>query len=152
MNNIKQSGYKSGLSSSFSSEAIAQFEEACKLEELQDWSAAKSKFKGACLMGHRDAAYRVGLLCLQGSDKDRLEAVFWFRKSANNNHPDALYQLGLIYEQGLGVAEDMEQAVRMWHSAAQGGSDDAQTKLASLPSNLARITWQKLEPRKTSSA
>lgn len=152
MNDHKYTGYRSGLDSVFSSEAIAQFKLACELEQNQEFSAAAARFKSASMMGHRDAAYRVGLLCLKGSDRIRREAAFWFQKAASFNNPDALYQLGLLYEQGLGVRQDIQHAVRLWHSAAQGGSESARTKVASLPSALARITWPKLESRQSATA
>ena len=45
----------------------------------------------------------------------------WFRKAAEQGHPRAMHDLGVIYAKGLGVPQDYVRA-HMWFSlsAAQG--------------------------------
>jgi hypothetical protein len=46
----------------------------------------------------------------QGVAKDETEAVKWYRKAAEQNDPDAQYNLGLCYTKGQGVTEDYVEA------------------------------------------
>jgi hypothetical protein len=52
---------------------------------------------------------------------DKLEAVRWYRRGST----PALLSLGLCYERGEGVPQDMTEAVRLYRLAADRGSKDA---------------------------
>ena len=56
----------------------------------------------------------------------------WLLQAANQQHPGAMNQLAWIYREGLGVDQDLDNAV-MWHSyAAQAEYPRAMTNLAYL--------------------
>ncbi len=71
----------------------------------------------------RRAQLRLARMCQlgEGLAQDELEAAFWYREAAIRAVPEAQFQLGLMYLEGLGVTEDVDQALR-WISraAAQG--------------------------------
>ena len=52
-----------------------------------------------------------------GIEQDPQQAAFWYRKAADNGHPEAQYNLARLYASGKGVKKDEEQAER-WMSAS----------------------------------
>ena len=55
--------------------------------------------------------------------KDEAQAAEWFRRAADQGLAGAMMTLGMMYEQGLGVARDTEQARRLYAQAESAGSD-----------------------------
>ena len=68
----------------------------------------------------------------QGVKQDYLEALRWFRKSAEQGLPDAQFCLGSMYFQGLGAKEDRAEALRWYHKSAEQGHAKANELLAIL--------------------
>jgi len=61
------------------------------------------------------------------------QAVFWYRKAAEQGLADAQNNLGTMYRDGLGVAqEDYTEAVFWYRKAAEQGLAKAQNNLASM--------------------
>jgi TPR repeat protein len=58
--------------------------------------------------------------------------VRWLRKSADQDHPPAQFNLGVCYEQGLGVEPDMKRAMFWYNKAAEFGNPAAEEKLQAL--------------------
>ena len=46
-----------------------------------------------------------------------MEAALWYRRAADLGNQAAMYNLGTMYEQGLGVLKDAEEA-RKWFTKA----------------------------------
>ena len=67
----------------------------------------------------------------EGIAKDRVEAVKWFRKAAEQGNADAQFMLGLIYYKGEGVAKDLVEAHAWWEVAEAAGNGDARKNLKS---------------------
>jgi TPR repeat protein len=61
--------------------------------------------------------------------QDRAEAARWYRKAADQGHALAQYNLGLLYANGRGVAQDKAQA-RAWMQKAAAGYENAKKWLA----------------------
>ena len=57
------------------------------------------------------------------------EAVRLYRKSAELGLPEAQFQLGASYANGLGVAQDWREAARWYRKAAEQGHAKAQLAL-----------------------
>ena len=70
-----------------------------------------------------------------GVEKNVPEAVKWFRRSAELNCPDAFYQLGICYENGEGVAVDLNEAEAWYRKALVAGYGP------SAQNDLDRIAW-----------
>ena len=51
------------------------------------------------------------------------------REAASKGNADAQFKLGLIYEQGRGLAQNYVEAVRCYKQAAEQGKDEAQFRL-----------------------
>lgn len=69
---------------------------------------------------HARNAYRSG---------DYVTARIVWREAADQGDAEAQMHLGYLYEQGLGVERDLEQAVSLYRRAAQAGLADAQYQL-----------------------
>ena len=68
-----------------------------------------------------ESAYKLGRLYEQSRGEDcQSIAVAWFEKALKWHYPKAHRQLGIHYEQGLGVAQDIERAVHHYEMAAEG--------------------------------
>jgi TPR repeat protein len=96
--------------------------------------------------GDAEAQCRVGewyLLGLEGFSKDDKEAIYWLRKAADQEEPDAQFCLGQCYNDGSGVRLDREEAYKWFARAAENGSCEAQQMLGLSPfaSNIESYKW-----------
>jgi TPR repeat protein len=62
-------------------------------------------------------------------DGDAVQAVVWYRKAAEQGDAQAQNNLGVMYQNGRGVAHDDAQAVFWYRKAAVQGNTDAQRNL-----------------------
>ena len=65
-----------------------------------------------------------------GIREDFVEAVKWFKKAAEGDHPKAMYLLGSAYKFGHGVSVDYEKAAYWFEEAAELGNHDTMYSLA----------------------
>jgi predicted nucleic acid-binding Zn-ribbon protein len=71
--------------------------------------------------GSADAQHDMGALYTAGRSNvpvDYTRSAFWFREAAQNGVANARYNLGVLYQQGLGVNKDMPSALAWYRSAA----------------------------------
>jgi TPR repeat protein len=90
----------------------------------RNFKEAERWFSMAADQGSAWAQMSLGLLYTHGGDglpQDYARAVDLFRKAADQNDPDALYNLGWAYESGLGVPQDRQQAIEWYNKAAAKG-------------------------------
>ncbi len=59
-------------------------------------------------------------------------AAGWFYRAAEQGYADAQFNLGLMYANGEGIAQDMHEAVDLFKKAAEQGHIDAQNNLGAL--------------------
>jgi TPR repeat protein len=71
---------------------------------------------------HRGDDFRFGRA---GCRQNYAKAVRLYRRAAELNHPKAAYHLGVLYENGRGVARDEAEAVRFYRQAAALEHSDA---------------------------
>jgi TPR repeat protein len=72
----------------------------------------------------------------EGLPKDEKQAVFWYRRAADQEDPDAQFYLGQCYNDGTGVALDRQEAFRCFARAAENGSCEAQQMLGLAPTSI----------------
>lgn len=84
------------------------------------------------MAGDEKAQFRLGCAFENGDGVDQSErdAVYWYRKAADQGHPGAQFCLALCYESGVGVRKSGLLSVHWLRLAAEGGDPDAQFKLA----------------------
>ena len=100
--------------------------------------------KNEATKGDKDAQYFVGKTYLEGSDVffanspgkldttirvNKVQAVYWLRKAAEQGVAAAEHELGTCYSLGEGVHEDDEQAAYWFRRAAEQGHSLAQSNL-----------------------
>ena len=93
---------------------------------------AASNYLEAANLGHGIAQFNLGLMYYRGMAgfaSDEAEAVYWFRKSAEQGNADAQLKLGEMYALGMGVPVDYVEAVRWISEAAELGQVVAQVNL-----------------------
>lgn len=78
------------------------------------------------------AEWVLGCSILRGIhfDRDISMGLSWLKKAADAGSPDAMNELGVIYEDGTdGVEANLEQGVQWYRRGAEAGSDDAMENL-----------------------
>lgn len=91
-----------------------------------DFLATATLLAGA---GDADAQFKLGRMYnegTKGASQNYDEAVKWFRKAAEQGHPDAMHSLGWMYRDGHGVEQDYKKRAAWWRKAAEHGSIGAQ--------------------------
>lgn len=89
---------------------------------------AQGLLRTAAGLGDAVAQCWLGLMSLGTNDR---EALQWTRLAAEQGHPVAQYNLGMIYQDGLAglVVKDPTEAARWFHRAAERGDAPAQHRL-----------------------
>ena len=68
----------------------------------------------------------------KGTDEDYKEAVYWYKKAADQGDTKAQLNLAVMFKYGTGVSEDFSQAVFWYKKAAEQGDTKAQLNLAEM--------------------
>lgn len=82
--------------------------------------------------GNPAAQFEVAAGMMRAAEPRPAEAATWFREAAINGLDVAQFNLGVMYELGLGVPEDQTRALLWYHSAAEQGHPLAQYNLGRL--------------------
>lgn len=98
------------------------------------YKAAAHWFRKAALRGHRESAYNLGVLVLNGQvePRDDARAAIWIERAADRGMPEAQYLLGRLYFDGRGVLRDPSAEAAWYRRAAEGGYPLAQHELGVL--------------------
>ena len=142
---------KMGEIPSFMSEGLTEEEKAKLKEQIMpggfgDVKAAEEKFKALMAdakAGDPAAQNSLGVMYYTGEavsknlsgkvlNNDPELAAGWFFRAAEQGYADAQFNLGLMYANGEGVPQDMEQAVELFKKAAEQGHVDAQNNLGAM--------------------
>lgn len=67
-----------------------------------------------------------------GASKNQEKAAFWYRKSANQDNPEAHFMLGLMYWGGEGVIKNPELAIQHFTAALCKGKEEAASCIADI--------------------
>lgn len=93
--------------------------------------------QAAAKRGDPGAQYLVGKAYFDGVSSpkkipDLPKAKAWFEMAAERNHAPAIYQLGIMYKGGYGIARDSAIAAQWFEKAAELGNADAMFMLGNL--------------------
>ncbi|MDA8647298.1 sel1 repeat family protein [Porticoccaceae bacterium] len=83
--------------------------------------------------GDAEAQYLVGQSYKKS--QNNLLAVDWLSRSAKQGYTQAQYELGKMYDQGLGIPENNRLAAEWYLSAAEAGLASAQYRLSEMYSS-----------------
>ena len=100
---------------------------------------AKLLYKAAD-SGNPEAQYRLSRDLLLGRDwrgytlihNNESEALVWLNKAAQQDHPSALWALGMLYRSGAGVLQDYDMAKKLFRKSASLGSSEAMRALGDM--------------------
>lgn len=101
---------------------------------IQDVAPVKTREATAFLGDARDSYFLTSPMYYdgQGVPQDHVEAVKWYRKSANQNYASAQYNLGVVYREGQGVQQDFTESAKWFRMAADQGFARAQLNLGTM--------------------
>lgn len=120
----KNQGFNSSASPEFLA-ATSAYEKGLVLESLGLCQKAAEKGEAWGQNG-----FGTMLLLGWGGTRDEKKAIQWFEKAANQNFPEAQYNLALIYRKGVyGVPENVAIAINWLQKAADLGYAKAQYRL-----------------------
>lgn len=93
-----------------------------------------NKLKNDAQVGDASAQFCLGMIYDEGEGVavDKVEAVRWYRKSAEQGYIKAQNNLSSAYYTGEGVKKDLVEAVRWCRKAAEQGDIKAQNTLGGL--------------------
>lgn len=98
--------------------------------DAENWDQAIIYFKKANeLAGGNNSACQYNIGLCHNQKKEYEQAVYWYRKAAEQGYALAQCNLGYCYENGTGVTEDKAQAVHWYRKAAEQGYARAQCNL-----------------------
>jgi hypothetical protein len=76
--------------------------------------------------GNASAMYNLGSAYLNLTPPDYAKVRYWYRKSADAGFARAMYKIGTLYDAGIGVPQDRDEAMRWMRKAAALGEKTAQ--------------------------
>ena len=95
--------------------------------------ASFKEMEMAAFNGEKTAQHDLAALYVTGYEAlkpDHNRAFLWFTEAAHQNVPNAAYNLGVLYHQGIGTPQDMNAAIQWYRHAAGLGHPEAQYNLA----------------------
>lgn len=98
--------------------------------EEKNWHEAEKYLESAAYQQYALAAYTLGKYYHEHDPKHPLKAFEWFLLAAKQAHVEACYYVGLYYQNGKGVKQDITQAVIWYEKAAVQKDRDALYHLA----------------------
>jgi localization factor PodJL len=91
-----------------------------------DPKRAQVWYERAAALGNVKSMHNLAVLAASRSPKGDYEgAARWFKAAADHGLADSQYNLAVLYENGLGVSKDMQQAYKWLLVAAKSGDKDA---------------------------
>lgn len=114
-----------------------------------DIETARQWYERAAAAGNIRAMHNAAVLLANvRSPKDSYEkAARWFAEAANHNLKDSQFNIALLYERGLGVGQDLGEALFWYTLAARQDDADAAAKAKTLENTLPKQVTQQVKAR-----
>ena len=109
----------------------------------QNYALSEKYLMLAAKKDNTDAQAFISFLYIVMEDYEK--ALFWARKAAQMEHPQACFALGKIYDEGLGVEVDHKEGLKWFEKAAKNGDADAQNTVGNIYLNA---DYVKNDPKK----
>ena len=95
--------------------------------------ASRKETMAAAEHGDPEAQFALGLRYSAGIEAgpDLVQAAYWYRKAADQDHTLAQFHLGIMFANGQGLAQSDATAVLWIRKSAEGGDAGAQFNLGS---------------------
>ena len=98
--------------------------------EDKNWHEAEKNLENAAFQQYSLAAYTLGRYYHEHDPKHPKKAYDWFLQAAKQENVEACYYVGLYYQNGKGVKQDIKEAVFWYEKAALKKDKDALYHLA----------------------
>lgn len=114
-----------------------------------DIERARQWYERAAAAGNVRAMHNTAVLLANvRSPKDSYEkAARWFAEAASHNLKDSQFNIALLYERGLGVGQDLGEALFWYTLAARQDDADAAAKAKTLENTLPKQVTQQVKAR-----
>lgn len=114
--------------------ASTGYEAAAAAGRRGDYRGAYLACQVPAQMGDMRCQNAMGILYVRGyvgnrSIADLRIAANWFKLAAQQNQPDAQFNLGLMQEKGMGIPRDVNAAIAWYQRAAAQGNEKARQAL-----------------------
>ena len=112
--------------------AVDKFQSGTSAYDAGQYAKARELWLPLAQSGDVRAQYALGRLYEKGKgmERDFEQALVWYRKAAEKEHPDSQYRLAVGYAYGLGIKKDEGEALSWLRKAANNGQKRAQKVLA----------------------
>jgi len=71
-----------------------------------------------------------------GVERDDVKSFEWYKKAAEQGHPNAQFNLGVIYSKGRGTDKDEKSSKEWYARAAEQGNENAIRVLQNIEDRL----------------
>ena len=125
------------LAAVMSSQAFADVDKGKRFLWEKNYEAAYPEFYDVAVLGDMDAQFYLGVMYERGRGvaQDYQQALYWYRKAADQGSPIAQNYLGDMYENGQGVAQDYQKALYWYRKSADQDEKVGQFSLGSMYEN-----------------
>lgn len=89
-------------------------------------------YEKAAIKHDKNALYHLAMILIRQEEKDFVTIRQLLERAAKENHPNAQYNLAVMYQKGDGVERDLHKALFWYEKAAQGNLAIAQYNLGML--------------------
>ena len=103
--------------------------------EVEDRTAGRQCLREVAEAGFADAQYELGDIyssSFEHEETNRIYAVLWYRKAAEQGHARACLRLGMIYQNDSGVEQNIEEAISWYRKAFEHGQTYAASILGTI--------------------
>lgn len=112
----------------------------------KDLGRARIWYGRAAEQGNVKAMHNLAVLAAGNETAPDYEtALRWFTAAAEHGLADSQFNLGVVYENGLGVAADRVHAYKWYALAAKGGDGDAKSMSAALRAKMSADEQRKAD-------
>lgn len=123
-----EAGFRGKVTASAAQDTISAQWQQGHYQEALNAAYAKAQQGDAVSLALLGKAYYLGV----GVPRNYAYALNYLNKAADKNNPDAIYILGLMYEHGRGVRQDIERSVKLFDRAAAMGQGYAKLEVAGM--------------------
>ncbi len=112
-------------------DALFQQARAQSKERLPDWNKVAKLYQQAAVKDHWKAMHNLAELYLRGKgvEKDTNKAIELYSRMVELEVPLGYYDMSVMVQRGVGVAQSDRDAMRFLLKAADIGNPDAQTRI-----------------------
>ena len=113
---------------------ITMYIEGEKYYNNKQFQEARAKYEASAKQGYDKAQNKLGLMCIlgQGGIINVEEGLRWLKISESQGGSDACKIIAYLYEKGIGVHRNYDEALKYYSKAAKKGDSIAKQRIAAI--------------------